>query len=485
MVSAEDAVLIYKLLAANGIPTWLTGGWGIDALLGEQTRPHKDLDIILLLDDTIRMVNLLDREGYRLKEVWSENCQAVDAQGNETATAFVLHDAGGREIDVHAMRLDDLGNGIPAWEAEGFYFKQEDLAGEGEIAGLAVRCLTPQAQVECHTGYALPEAQRGDLQRLEAKFSARRPGNSPWTSRPYHAVDDLRQMQDMLMEARSLTSDWRYWHVGELLWNYFMVDCHLKPQEYIRLWHNEQGKLVGYAMLGEDPSFDWQVLPEYEWRGIEEEALAWAESYLGALREQDLQLWGGRLVSGARQDNPQRIAFLEAHGFRQGGEFSEVNMLRSLDVPIPEAVLPAGCQVRSFAGLSEITNRAGAEREVWFPWTVGNVTDEDYARLMQLPGYERELDIIAIAPNGVIAAYVNCWIDPLNRISDLGPVGARPAYRRQGLTRAVLLEGLRRMKARGMQRACVSTGVNNVPAMRLYESIGFKPENRYLEYVRS
>lgn len=307
---------------------------------------------------------------------------------------------------------------------------------------------------------------------------------APWTSRLYQTVQDLRQMQEMLMEARSQTSDWRYWHVGELLWNFFMVDCHLKPQEYIRLWHNDQGKLVGYAILGEDPSFDWQVHPEYEWRGIEDEAMAWLEARLGELRQQDMQQWGGNIVSGSRQDNPRRIAFLEQHGFQPGGEFSEVNMLRSLDEPIPEAALPAGCQVRSFAGASEITNRAGAEREVWYPWTVGNVTDEDYARLMQLPGYDQHLDIVSVAPDGVIAAYVNGWLDPLNRIGDFGPVGARLAYRRQGLTRAVLLEGLHRFQAHGMQRACVSTGVNNTPAIRLYESIGFKPENRYLEYVR-
>lgn len=41
MISAQDAILIYKLLAANDIQVWLTGGWGIDALFGKQTRPHK------------------------------------------------------------------------------------------------------------------------------------------------------------------------------------------------------------------------------------------------------------------------------------------------------------------------------------------------------------------------------------------------------------------------------------------------------------
>ena len=148
------------------------------------------------------------------------------------------------------------------------------------------------------------------------------------------------------MEARSRTNDWRYAHVGEMMWGFFLVTCHLNPQEYIRLWHDHQGKLVAYAILGEDPSFDCQVLPEYEWSGIEAEAMAWAESRIDELRNRDAQRWSGHIVSGARQDDEKRIAFLEQHGFRYSGEFAEVNMLRPLDESIPETVVPPGCQVR-------------------------------------------------------------------------------------------------------------------------------------------
>jgi lincosamide nucleotidyltransferase A/C/D/E len=55
MFSADDVISIYKRLATNGIRVWLTGGWGIDALLGEQTRLHKDLDVIMLLDDVVNL----------------------------------------------------------------------------------------------------------------------------------------------------------------------------------------------------------------------------------------------------------------------------------------------------------------------------------------------------------------------------------------------------------------------------------------------
>jgi mycothiol synthase len=303
------------------------------------------------------------------------------------------------------------------------------------------------------------------------------------TSRLYETERDLQQMYDLLMEARSLTNDWHYAHVGELAFNYFMVAIHLNPQEHIRLWYDNE-KLVGYAILGEDPAFDWQVSPEYEWSGIETEALMWAEALVDELRKRDEKQWGGNLVSGSRLDDAKRIAFLEQHGFQYCGDFAEVNMMRSLEEPIPESQLPDGYQVREASETGEITNRASIHREVWHPWSVGNVSDDDYARFMQLPGYHHDLDIVTVAPNGVIAAYVNGWIDPVNQIGDFGPVGALEAYRRQGLTRAALLEGLRRMKAYGMNRVCISTGVSNVPAKRLYESIGFKIVNRYLDYVK-
>jgi ribosomal protein S18 acetylase RimI-like enzyme len=305
-----------------------------------------------------------------------------------------------------------------------------------------------------------------------------------WTSRLYETEADLLHMQGLLMEGRSQTNDWHYPHIGDLNFWFFMVACHLSPQEFIRLWQDDESKLVAYAILGEDPTFECQVLPEYEGCGIEAEALAWAESRLTELIQQDAQRWGGRLISGARQDDAKRISFLEAHGF-QRGEYAEVNMICALDGVIPEAVVPVGCLVRSFAGESELSNRADAQREVWRPWTVGNVSDDDYAALMTLPGYDRQLDVVAVAADGVIAAYVNGWIDSVNQVGDFGPVGALPAYRRQGLTKAVLLECMARMKKRGMNRVSVSTGVSNDPGLRLYESAGFKIVNEYHEYGKA
>jgi predicted HD superfamily hydrolase involved in NAD metabolism len=330
--------------------------------------------------------------------------------------------------------------------------------------------------------------RRSELKVIHPWFVAARDGLlgagvRPLMTRLYETEQDLRHMQELLIAGRSQTDDWRYPHIGDLVFDFFMVVCHLDPAKHIHLWHDD-GRLVGYAILGEDPVFDFQILPGYEWLGIELEALTWAETLLAELRQGDIERWGGDLVTSAHPDNAERIEFLEQHGFRRGGQFSEVNMLCSLAEPVPDLPLPVNYQVRSMAEAEDVPGRAAAHREVWHPWTVGEVSDDDYACFMRLPGYDPELDVVAVAADGAIAAYVNGWIDPINHVGDLGPVGARPAYRQQGLTRAVLLECLRRMRERGMERVTVSTGVTNPAARRLYESVGFRIVNEDHEYLK-
>ncbi len=176
MVNSEDAIYLYRRLLDHGIQFWLTGGWGIDALLGEQTRPHKDLDALLLLDDMVQMCEILGKDGFNLKELWSENEWTIDSEGKKTATAFVLQDPAGREFDAHAIRIDKQGNGIPAWvESDKFIFTREELSGKGMIAGYPVKCITAEGQVKCHIGYELPENQVHDLDLLQSKFGVHVP----------------------------------------------------------------------------------------------------------------------------------------------------------------------------------------------------------------------------------------------------------------------------------------------------------------------
>jgi mycothiol synthase len=306
---------------------------------------------------------------------------------------------------------------------------------------------------------------------------------SPVISRSYDSEDDLRLIRGLLMEARARAGIWRYPLIAETMWPVFMALRHLDPRRHIRLWFAGE-QLAGYAFLGEDPSFEWEILTDYRDSGIETEATEWMDARLGECRAADPGKWSGPIVAGARQDDPQRIAFLEEKGFRRGGEFSEFNLIRPLTDPIPERPLPPGFQIRPVSGPAEAPARAAIHRDVWSPWSVARIDGQDYLHLMHLPGYKPELDLVVTAPDGAFAAYANGWLDERNRIGDFGPVGAQSAFRRLGLSRAVMAEGLRRMRTLGMERACVSTGMKNAPAIALYQSLGFTIVNQYLEFIR-
>jgi mycothiol synthase len=77
------------------------------------------------------------------------------------------------------------------------------------------------------------------------------------------------------------------------------------------------------------------------------------------------------------------------------------------------------------------------------------------------------------------------WLDPINRVGNFEPVGTHPDFQRRGLGQAVMVEGLRRLQAWGMTKAMVGTGAKNVPAIRLYEDVGFYTETHLLTYARA
>jgi len=172
MLGAEDAFDLYHLLTSHGIRLWVCGGWGVDALLGVETRSHHDLDVLMLVDDVVRLRRLMARHRYALKDYWEENRWTQDGSGRRVATAFYLHDPHEREFDAHALQLDERGYGTPCWEKEaGFRFTPADLSGEGFIAGRPVACISAGLQMASHSGYVIPAKQYGDIERLHEKFA--------------------------------------------------------------------------------------------------------------------------------------------------------------------------------------------------------------------------------------------------------------------------------------------------------------------------
>jgi lincosamide nucleotidyltransferase A/C/D/E len=163
-VTESDVVSLYQALEARGIHIWIDGGWAVDALLGAQTRPHDDLDIVVEEKDLATMRSFLESQGYR------------DLPRPDTRPwNFVLADSRGRKIDFHVIVLDAEGNGIYGPKQNGQYYPAAALQGRGVVGDVQVRCMSLEYQMTNHSGYALRESDRHDVRALAEKFGLELP----------------------------------------------------------------------------------------------------------------------------------------------------------------------------------------------------------------------------------------------------------------------------------------------------------------------
>ena len=153
-MTAGDVVCVLQLLDEHGIEVWVDGGWGVDALLGAQTRPHADLDIAINHADVPKVRELLEARGFR--DVPRDDTRDVN---------FVLGDAGGREVDVHSFIFDADGKHV-----YGVEYPAESLSGHGWIDGRPVRCIAAEWMVKFHTGYSLDVNDYRDVRALCERF---------------------------------------------------------------------------------------------------------------------------------------------------------------------------------------------------------------------------------------------------------------------------------------------------------------------------
>ena len=141
------------------VTAWIDGGWGIEALLAQQTRPHDDLDILIPASDSTRLVAGLRHRGFHRIPM-----------DDECAQNFVMgHPSLGR-IDFHVMELTEAGDALYSPRGEEWQIAAIELDAQGEIEGRVVRCLTPEYQVRAHAGYELQDTDISDMKALQQRF---------------------------------------------------------------------------------------------------------------------------------------------------------------------------------------------------------------------------------------------------------------------------------------------------------------------------
>ncbi len=306
-------------------------------------------------------------------------------------------------------------------------------------------------------------------------------------ARPYRDSTDFARMRQLVMEGRQSNIFASYLHPGCLDW-----DTHYPPDEQenrrnLRLWERmDEGQPVreAWAIFSRhEGTFDLFVSPALYGTPMHEtvmdEYVVWAEARARA--------------SGVKQISPfwameydtvlERL--VKARGFVEI-PFDPAPPLfeRSLD-DVPTIPLPEGFTVQGVSNLDDGWLRA----QVTYGAFRSNDDWEGYwARYVQFIGsavYDGARDLFVRSPDGRGASACTIWFDEVNAVGLFEPVGTQPHFQGQGLGKAVMAEGLRRMKAAGMDRAIVGFDPTNAAALALYTSMEFRASCYFVGYRKA
>jgi lincosamide nucleotidyltransferase A/C/D/E len=149
---ARNTGAIHDLLhrfALAGVPVWLAGGWGVDALLGRPTRRHDDIDLVVPKGYEEMSSRILEEGGYK----------SIDEEFRTTwfPHRITWRNDLGQSIDLLPVAITETPEPVTC-TAESFAI--------GQLGGRAVACLSPQMQLQLHSGYELRPIDRTDVALL-------------------------------------------------------------------------------------------------------------------------------------------------------------------------------------------------------------------------------------------------------------------------------------------------------------------------------
>ena len=279
-------------------------------------------------------------------------------------------------------------------------------------------------------------------------------------NRDFLGIDDLPIIVAFLDEARdSVGQNQGFLHAGDIWWRFGQYEPELHQ---FRLWFGAE-KLVGLGWIISG-HFEIQLhpsVPENEFDLLAQEIVNWAKSACST-----------EIYTDCNLDNLGLVRVLESNGFTPN---QDRNFLFGFDLSaaIPNVELPIGFQARCVLE-SELEARVSVHRDAFNP---SKFTEQRYTRVRSMLGYNPELDLVISSSNNELAAFCVVWCS--NGVGYFEPVGTRATFRRQGLGRAVILEGFKRLQALGAHTAQVFAGVKNHD---FYESCGFRVVNRFGGY---
>lgn len=281
--------------------------------------------------------------------------------------------------------------------------------------------------------------------------------------------DDFWRVHKLLVDTVPLTPldfnwDIRRWEGKRFYDEHPGLDARLAGR--VQLWTTQDGYVVGAVHPEGRGDAYLQLHPAF--RALEAEMIAWAETYLAAptadgTPQLEIFVYDYDLI---------RQQLLQERGYTKMPDGGVVRRLCFADYTWTEPSIAPGYTLRTthptdLADCQQIADLLNAA----FHRNFHNALEyQNFTKLA--PSFHSDLDLVAVAADGAFAAYVGIPYDEANRRGIFEPVCTHPNHQRQGLARALMLEGLRRLHALGAVDVTVGTG-DMIPANRLYDSMGF------------
>jgi len=290
--------------------------------------------------------------------------------------------------------------------------------------------------------------------------------------RPYQNENDYWRIRNFLREVFMLNDRREHsWHVARLdYWRWhFILTCHMcDPVDRVTtLWETAGSQMAAVLHPVGWGEARLHVHPHFRTAGLEGEMLAHAEEHLSGSSQAGKRIFHVPVFP----DDTQRLAVLAQRGYTKSSG-SVHHWHRDLNAPILEKPAIPGYVIRSMGTIDEHPARS------WASWRAFHTDEPDenydgdwswYQNIQSAPLYRRDLDIVAAASDGSIAAFCTIFYDDFTRSAVSVLVGTAAEHWRRGLGRAVLTEGLRRLQEMGGTR--VFANAYDPPADALYGSV--------------
>ncbi len=260
------------------------------------------------------------------------------------------------------------------------------------------------------------------------------------------------------------------WHPGDIAWLFATQGPNAAALRDAQLWR-QNGRVVAMAWFYGAGDLRFEILdasvPLLELTGWAETHMRGAAGRLGQALE--LDAFDTNLARGA--------AFLAA-GFQRANVHT-VLMRADLAHAAPPQ-LPAGYTFED-CRTADIDARVQSQRTGWddlsqigLPEARSKFTRATYDAAAAAPNYDPALDLVVRDVSGAYVANAICWADQASGEGTFEPVSVVTAHRGKGIARALVAEGFRRFRERGLTRGRVGTAHFNAPAIAAYQAAGFK-----------